>query len=303
MKLEPRGERRTTAERALRTCQEESDLQGLAEETAPELKKLSGLLRFAENNYGSIYTQRLKKLYILWLSRSRSRKLGDGTVHKVQMSVVKATGRASQPVPIAEGDELRSGADYYRVVFRPDFRCWVYVWQVDSTGKVCPIFPYTHPDLPMGEIPANPIPAGCGVRCPGQRWFLLDENVGTENVMFLVSEDQREDIEELLLYFNERVWEGRRAEGMFIEGLEEKPIGFTRDESGDWIVVVGDTISGELRKDTTIRTRGIRSQARGIGGLMQLILPGGGIGEFRPVVFESAESELAGRFWFRHVAR
>ena len=294
LKLEPRGERRTTAERALRMCQEESELNELAEETAPELKKLSGLLRFAESNYGSIYTQRLKKLYVLWLSRSRSRKLGDGTMHKVEMSVVKATGRAGQPVAVAEGDELRSGADYYRVV---------YVWQVDSTGKVCPIFPYTHPDLPMGEIPPNPIPPGSGVRCPGQQWFLLDENVGTENVMFLVSEDQREDIEELLLYFNERVWDGRSAQGMFVEGLEEKPTGITRDESGGLVVVVGDTISGELRKDTTIRTRGIKSQARGIGGVTQLTLPGGGIGEFRPVVFEAAESELAGRFWFRHVAR
>jgi hypothetical protein len=100
--------------------------------------------------------------------------------------------------PIADGDTL-TGDDNYKVLFQCNMQCFMYVAQLDTTGKMDPIFPSQY--VPWN----NPLRSGVLYSAPPDRnWFYLDRNTGVETIYFIVSRTRRTDIEGIFRQLSEK---------------------------------------------------------------------------------------------------
>lgn len=103
-------------------------------------------------------------------------------------------GRIS-PTTVMDGDTL-TARDNYKVQISCNTDCWVYIAQMDATGKVDPI-------LPSGFVNvSNPLNANELYSLPEENnWFHLDDNQGIEQIYFIVSQTPRPDIESIFTQF------------------------------------------------------------------------------------------------------
>ena len=102
-------------------------------------------------------------------------------------------------IPIKDGDILRDGrgnphaGDKFRVMFRANSDCYVYVIAVDGSAWAQGIFP------PAAKPFANPVKAGQQHILPeGSNWFSLDQFKGIETLFFVASKERRLDLEQIL---------------------------------------------------------------------------------------------------------
>ena len=102
-------------------------------------------------------------------------------------------------VPIKDGDVLRDGrgnpqaGDKFRMMFRANTDCYVYVIAIDGSAWAQGVFP------PPGNPLANPIRKDQQYTIPeGQNWFSLDQFRGVETIFFVASPQRREDIENIM---------------------------------------------------------------------------------------------------------
>jgi hypothetical protein len=97
-----------------------------------------------------------------------------------------------QALPVADGDTLTQ-RDYYKIIFQSNTMCHFYVVQLDSTGKIDPIFPSQLTTL------NNPVEPNVRYEIPaGNNWLVLDANIGVETIYFIASRSRRTDIEKVL---------------------------------------------------------------------------------------------------------
>jgi len=102
-------------------------------------------------------------------------------------------------LPIKDGDVLFDGrgnpqaGDKFRVMFRANTDCYVYVIAVDGSAWAQGVFPSSSSPF------ANPIKAGQKYVLPeGANWFSLDQYKGIETIFFVASHARRPDIEQIL---------------------------------------------------------------------------------------------------------
>jgi outer membrane protein OmpA-like peptidoglycan-associated protein len=79
--------------------------------------------------------------------------------------------------------------DNYRVTFVPDRTGYVYVYQIDSTGRAGSVFPN------LGYSPArNPVQGKQRYMVPPEgKWLMLDQHPGEEEIVVLASENELAD--------------------------------------------------------------------------------------------------------------
>jgi len=102
-------------------------------------------------------------------------------------------------LPIKDGDILLDGrgnpqaGDKFRVMFRANTDCYVYVIAVDGSAWAQGIFPSASSPF------ANPVKAGQQYLLPeGNNWFSLDQFKGVETIFVVASHERRPDIENIL---------------------------------------------------------------------------------------------------------
>ena len=105
----------------------------------------------------------------------------------------------SSYLPIQDGETLFDGkgnaqaGDKFRVMFRANTNCYVYVIAVDGSAWAQGIFPSTARPF------ANPVKAGQQYLLPeGNNWFSLDQYKGVETLFVVASHERRPDIEQIL---------------------------------------------------------------------------------------------------------
>ena len=114
----------------------------------------------------------------------------------VQVYYVYRAGGTGPLLPIPSGGELNSG-DRYKVVFRANRDCYVYVYQTEATGQVFRLFPLEQFD---GVIlnHENPIKILADYVLPANdRFFYLDDTIGKEKIYVAASLQRNRDLEEL----------------------------------------------------------------------------------------------------------
>jgi hypothetical protein len=97
---------------------------------------------------------------------------------------------------ITNGDTLKSG-DHYKIVFTSDKDCFVYIFQVDSSGQVFQLFPMeSFRGVRVNQF--NPVKQGKKYVLPSpDRAFLLDKKVGIERLYFIASREENKELESL----------------------------------------------------------------------------------------------------------
>ena len=102
-------------------------------------------------------------------------------------------------LPIKDGDILLDGrgnpqsGDKFRVMFRANTDCYIYVIAVDGSAWAQGLFPSASSPF------ANPVKAGEQHILPeGTNWFSLDQFKGIETVFVVASRAPRQDIEQIL---------------------------------------------------------------------------------------------------------
>lgn len=97
---------------------------------------------------------------------------------------------------IENGDVLRSG-DHYKIVFTPDKDCYVYIFQVDSSGQVFQLFPMeSFRGVRVNQF--NPVKQGKTYVLPSpDKAFVLDQKSGIERIYFVASTERNTELENL----------------------------------------------------------------------------------------------------------
>lgn len=94
----------------------------------------------------------------------------------VRMAVT--ANRGGRVTPLRAGETLTS-TERYRITFTPQHDTHVYLYQIDSSGKIQALFP--NPELSSAS---NPVRGGQSYELPfGGRWLTLDANQGEEQIV------------------------------------------------------------------------------------------------------------------------
>ena len=126
---------------------------------------------------------------------------GTNTPISLDVLLVKKHSRngVQSYLPIKDGDALFDGrgnaqaGDKFRVMFRANTNCYVYVIAVDGSAWAQGIFPSTSNPF------ANPVKAAQQYLLPeDNNWFSLDQFKGIETIFVVASHERRPDIEEIL---------------------------------------------------------------------------------------------------------
>ncbi len=182
---------------------------------------------------------------------------------EVRIDVVKevfANGRY-QAAPVVDGDVLTQ-QDNYKILFKTNLPCFMYIAQLDATGKMDPITPgkfssYRNPTRPglLYDIPA------------GIEWFYLDANRGVETIYFIASRTSRPDIEQL----------------------------FQQLEATNQNLIQQNQVSIQ---QTYVVTRGIGGKRP--GGSQPVNLQNGTQGSYASTLFQSIQADFVMTRWFHH---
>ena len=120
---------------------------------------------------------------------------------QLDVALVKKTliNGAESLLPIKDGDVLRDGkgdihkGDKFRIMFRANSDCYVYVIAIDGSAWAQGVFPTI--TNPFG----NPVTKGKQYVIPDDKnWLSLDQYKGIETIFFVASPQKREDIEKIL---------------------------------------------------------------------------------------------------------
>jgi hypothetical protein len=103
---------------------------------------------------------------------------------------------SGEPLPIRHGEVLNSN-NLYKIVIKPDRDCFVYIFQLDSAGKVFQLFPMRTREQNIFNV--NPVKMNQLYMLPSQdKSFKLDEQAGVEKIYLFVTERADPRLENLM---------------------------------------------------------------------------------------------------------
>ena len=179
------------------------------------MKLGKSLLGAATENYSPAYGQALDELITAMVTppapiaiapSASARPSGKALALEVAILEEDTSGGKTNLVAIEDGAVLHDGggdparADKFKISFRSDQSCYVYVLAIDGTGWVTPVFPGQE------SAGSNPVEPGRTYLIPeGSRWYALDEYRGIEHVYLVASVEQRADLERMQAKFAQMV--------------------------------------------------------------------------------------------------
>jgi len=112
------------------------------------------------------------------------------------VNYVYRTAGVGELKTIENGEALQSG-DHYKIVFTPDKDCYVYIFQVDSSGHIFQLFPMkSFQGVEVNNF--NPVkPDRTYILPRPDKAFVLDKMVGVERIYFIASDDRDDQFEGL----------------------------------------------------------------------------------------------------------
>jgi len=125
-----------------------------------------------------------------------AREQGLPKSHSLQINYVYRTPGNGSFKPLTDNARLKSG-DQYKIIFTPDNRSYVYIFQVDSAGNLFRLFPMRkYGKLALNNV--NPVNATRTYSLPAEdKAFRLDDTTGLERIYFVASSTANQEIENL----------------------------------------------------------------------------------------------------------
>lgn len=196
------------------------------------------------------------------LKLSYTSPLGNTAVQAAAAVLVSRNNESNADwTTLSNGQELSSD-DRYIIAFRPIQICHLYVFQIDSTGKLDWLFPVNTIDSHSSG--RNPVPAAAWTKVPNaDKAFLLDENLGVEHLFIVATYKPWPELEEALLKAIQASPQGKPV----LARLDIKSRGVAGTES----VALGPSWPGLVDKNANLQ------------------------------VLKSIQGVLVIEFWFKHV--
>lgn len=193
--------------------------------------------------------------------------------HRPAYSLRSFLDRAGVQTGTDSAPELKTEVDWYKIAFRACRPWHVYLFQMDATGKIDPLFP--NEGIVPGET--NPVRANADYQAPpGRNWATLDKNVGFEKIYLFVSKDSKPALEALYPYFID---------------AGQQIVSNTWKKGGVAAIPLPKRPKLKRQKQVAIVTRGFGGVAQG-HQMPQFGLP--------PSVYIAQETEVVQTLWFRH---
>ena len=195
----------------------------------------------------------------------------------------------------ATAPSLASRDDWYKVAVTVSRSCYVYVFQMDTTGKIDPLFP--NEDFLSGVT--NPLRGDTYYEIPAAPdWAFLDDNVGIEKIYLMACKKQKHALEALYPYFIDagpKIVEGtwKRVMDSKAEPLPMPDI-FASVGEGGGITLRG---CGGIRKGPKRKIKIKKTKLQRVDVEEVKEVP------YQPTIFTASHDELVKTHWFRHVAR
>lgn len=200
--------------------------------------------------------------HLEWSEAQENSKPPASSPLSFDINYVYRQGGVGELKPIKSGDVLHSG-DHYKIIFTPDKDCYVYIYQVDSTGHFFQLFPMQS-FRGVRVDNTNPVMQGMTYTLPSSdKAFMLDRQVGVERIYFIASIERKQELENL--YRDWRVASTRKQpkqaenakdklnkyfkkRGIVVVAPSDKSLQVSWEESGEAFSVVNQRLE-DLSKD------------------------------------------------------
>jgi hypothetical protein len=161
----------------------------------------------------------------------------------VQTAVIYRPGGKGQVV-LVSGGSLQSG-DYYKVVVEPEQDCYLYIFQLDSGGRLFTLFPGANG---RGRV-KNPVRGNVVYELPGKDdYYFLDRNKGNEKIIYYSTTRPDPLIEQNIFLLGTRLEEEKKlaVEKELIDYFAGKKVVWETDP-GRGIALTGNNSSLQVR--------------------------------------------------------
>lgn len=177
-------------------------------------------IKQVNQNYGKEYASHVEKLFEI-LFRDEKTEPSQAGPRFLEFDVLKMRETAGeyQTAKIKNGNMV-SIRDNWKISFTPRERCFIYIFKIETTGKIFPIFPRKEFSLQTNPLTPNQthfIP-------PIKKWLPFNKGYGKEAIILSAFMKGSYDIEKLMKYFNTFNTENLSANSEKAKPVKEIPI-------------------------------------------------------------------------------
>tara|TARA_B100000959_G_scaffold278944_1_gene338250 strand:+ start:321 stop:1142 length:822 start_codon:yes stop_codon:yes gene_type:complete len=177
-------------------------------------------IKQVKQNYGKQYASHVEELFEVLL-REEKFDPADAGPRFLEFDVLKMkeTVGTYQTAIIKDGN-LISTRDNCKISFTPRERCSIYIFKIETTGKIFPLFPRKKFSQQTNSLSPNLtyfVP-------PMKKWLPFDKGYGKEAIILAAFTKGSYDIEKLMKYFNAFSTENLPANNEKAKPVKEIPI-------------------------------------------------------------------------------
>lgn len=197
-----------------------------------------------------------------WVEATGESSSADYSSLSFAVNYVYRTAGVGELKTIENGEALQSG-DHYKIVFTPDKDCYVYIFQVDSSGHIFQLFPMeSFQGVEVNNF--NPVkPRRTYVIPSPDKAFVLDKVVGVERIYFIASNERNQELENLYLDWQRESTQKQpkqagkakdklnkyfKKRGIVVAARSDQSLQVSWDKSGEVFSVVNQRLE-DLSKD------------------------------------------------------
>ncbi len=155
-------------------------------------------IKQVNQNYGKQYASRVEELFHVLLKSEKAIPSETGP-RFLEFDVIKMRETANDyQTAIVKNGNMISVKDKCKISFTPRERCYIYVFKVETTGKIFPLFPRKKFSQQTNSLTPNLtyfVP-------PMKKWLPFDKGCGKEAIILSAFLKGNYDIERLMKYFN-----------------------------------------------------------------------------------------------------
>jgi len=155
-------------------------------------------IKQVKQNYGKQYASHVEELFQILLKPEKTVLSEEGS-RFLEFDVLKMRETVgTYQTAIIKNGNMMSVKDKYKISFTPRERCYIYIFKIETTGKIFPLFPRKEFSLQTNPLTPNRthfIP-------PMKKWLPFDKGYGKEEIVLSAFTKGSYDIEKLMKYFN-----------------------------------------------------------------------------------------------------
>ncbi len=177
-------------------------------------------IKQVNHNYGKQYASHVQELFHVLLKPEKDTPAEKGP-RFLEFDVIKMREAASEyTTAIAKNGNMISVRDKCKISFTPRERCCIYVFKIETTGKIFPLFPRKK----FSQLTNSLTPNLTYFVPPMKKWLPFDKGYGKEAIILTAFLEENYDIEKLMKYFNTFNADNVLPDNEKIKSVESIPI-------------------------------------------------------------------------------